>query len=471
MKINFIIKENHIFPFYCCLSILIFLVSLLFYVGTSYLQTLLVGFMIFYIMTVFYVIIYYGMFSLYAIYLYASCFFLYNCFILTLLGYDNFLVQTFPKKYSFNENVGAIFIISCFMTVFVTHITYILFESKRWRTGNNDLSIDKTWRIAGEVLMLVFLLPVLTKSYIQIDFIRSHGYHAMYTGEMSEIKYPIWTAGAYLFFHAGYFIFLASKPPKQNYIFFSILFFIMYLFDSLKGGRSMIICVLLVIIYFYQINYGKKIKFTRLLLMASIVIIVAFYLGRLRSSYGDNTISKNTMDVKEIVKFVLWNQTTTRAVPLLIIRGELKYRHYPFVFYPLVSLLKQKSYPPNSMLSLYNNNNTSQVLMGNISPTASISGMGYGSAFLGEAYDFLGMFGVILFSILIGILLKMFDKRKMNCNKFIFPLLYSILLIIPLLPRAELFRFLYKFNYLLVTYIFIFLIQFIRKYVRFDKND
>ena len=66
------------------------------------------------------------------------------------------------------------------------------------------------------------------------------------------------------------------------------------------------------------------------------------------------------------------------------------------------------------MDSLVHYNNPSQVLMGNISVRASLSGMGYGSALIGEAYECGKYFGVAFFSILITLLLVFFDKSNLN---------------------------------------------------------
>lgn len=129
------INNQSTFNFYIVFSLCIFFVGLVLTEFLGDLQPIMISFFIMYIYTVIYSVSSFGWLSLYCIYLYTSAFFLYNCIFLSLLSFSPtaFLFQDFPVRYSFSEEVGKKFVISCFVTVFTGHITFCWFESNKHR--------------------------------------------------------------------------------------------------------------------------------------------------------------------------------------------------------------------------------------------------------------------------------------------------------------------------------------------------
>lgn len=459
------------FPFYIVICPILFLLSLFIYSVNNELNTLLVGFFLVYVITVTTSVISFGFFSLYSIFLYTSAFFIYDCFFFTLFSDRNFLIQTFPRMYSFDNNIGFIFIISSFLSVYTIHIGYcLLYYNKNIikQSDEDNYNIPILEKI-GIIIMLIFLVPVLYKIYLQVRYVMSHGYVILYTKGFADLSYPFWTAGSYLMFNAGYIFLLASSPSKKKYIIFSVLYVMVYLANAMKGGRGQIISIILILLYLYQKKYKSKIQIHKILGLFGILMILIVSIGTLRDSYGKNINKNNNPTViSEIIEKTLWVQTTSRAVPLLIMNGDLKYHDFPFFFYHITKpflTFKYKAKGGDNIIGLQKYNNPSQVLMANISLEASLSGNGYGTAFLGESYEFGGYFGIIFFSIIISFILVFFDKSPLSFKPIYVPIIFYFLLTIPCLPRDSLLAFLDSLNFVIFSIVLLLFIDLIIGYI------
>lgn len=459
------------FQFYLIGMPLIFIFSLFGYVWIDSLNPLMAGFLLVYVITALYTIGYYGLLSLYAIYLYTSAFFLYDCFVFTLFGDKNFLLQTFPIRLYISEKSGAIFLVACFLTVYVTHLAYCLIPKTKYKQKRENYSFDtnKSLEKAGIVLMLVFIFPVMYKIYVQLSFVKTHGYTTLFDGSMSEIHYPFWCAGSFIFFIGGYVTFFASRPPKKLFIPFTLLFLLVYGFNSLKGQRGPIISAILVVIFLFSKQYNIKIKIKHLVVILFVVISLVVVLNNVRTSYGKENKKQTAVDGKFVAEIV-YGQTTSRIVPLLIIDRKLEYHPYPFVFSPLLIPYYSIAYPSNGQdkISAEHHNNISQVTTYNLSKRSHLNGSGLGGAFLAEAYDCGGFLGVILWSIILAIILVQFDFALDIIPSKFRPFLFFYLLTIPTLSRSRLFGFMYDLNKIVFVYM-VLLIVGMRRYLKLKE--
>lgn len=458
------------FNFYSIFSACLFCIGLALTEFLVDLQPLMTTFFVVYILTLVYSINTFGWLSLYCIYLYTSAFFMYDCIFLSLLSSSPsaFLLQDFPVRYSFSEDVGKVFIICCFLTVYFGHISFCLFSRKKCCIGKNqdrlqNLQYVHKFEQFGVYIFLIALIPVCTKILIQLQFVMNYGFPAIYTSHFEEIKYPIWCTGAFLIFNTGYLIVLASNPNRKKFIIYtSISLFVSFL-DALKGGRGGVISALIVSLYWYSKKYGngKQFNLRKLILFFICVILVISFITVLRESYdGHDTFSNKTFIEK--IYDILWTQTTSRAVPMLIIRGDLEYHPYPFLFSPFTGWFLKLfyNYKAATMDYIRTFNDPSIVLISNVSLGAGLIGSGYGSAFIGEAYEIDGYIGIVLCSVMFSYFIFVLEGKICSVKNRSIPLVYTFISTIPIAPRKEIFQFFkYDLMTMIVCYITLFFIS------------
>ena len=154
--------------------------------------------------------------------------------------------------------------------------------------------------------------------------------------------------------------------------------------------------------------YSVKFNLKKIVVFIVFIVVLIIGLEKIRDGDVSNKTNKSISPYKA-VENMLFYQTTSRAVPLLVMSKNLEYHEYPFIFSPLTKYINQIIYPTKgqSRISAEKYNNISAVTMVNVSMNSYLNGLGYGSAFLAEAYDFFGYFGVIIFSILLSFLLPL----------------------------------------------------------------
>jgi oligosaccharide repeat unit polymerase len=300
------------------------------------------------------------------------------------------------------------------------------------READGIIKKNKNYEKVGIFIMLLFLFPVIIKMIIQLRFVMQHGYVSVFTGEMHNINYPVWTTGSFILFSTGYYIFLASYPPKRKFVKYSILFIIVVALNALKGQRLLLLSIILTSFLWYKKLYDYKIHIKKFFILAGLCLFLAIGIGNIRVLYGnsDSNSNKNTTSLITLVEYFLYYQTTSRAVPMIIIEKELAFHPFPFIFSPLISPILQIGHSNEKgqvREAAENGNDISSVTMYNISRGAYLSGSGYGGSVFAEFYDCGGMLGVILFSVILALLLTYCDYYPIHkCSRIIIPLLYII---------------------------------------------
>ena len=461
------VNKRSFFNFYVVFSACLFCIGLALTEFLVDLQPIMTTFFVVYILTLIYSINAFGWLSLYCIYLYTSAFFMYDCIFLSLLSSSPsaFLFQDFPVRYSFSEDVGKVFIICCFLTVYFGHISFCLFSRKKSCTGKNqdrlqNLQYVHKFEQFGVYIFLIALIPVCTKILIQLQFVMNYGYPAIYTKKFEQLQYPIWCTGAFLIFNTGYLIILAANPSKKKFILYTILYFLIILLNGLKGGRAGVVVLLVVSLYWYKQKYGMKVNILKLFFFLILVFFFIAFITTLRESYEGRS-SFRDHSLWEKIYQILWQGTTSRAVPMLIIQGDLKYHPFPFLFSPFTDRIFDLiyGYKAATMDLIQTYNEPSVVLISNVSLAAGLSGSGYGSAFIGEAFEIGGYFGIILFTILFSYFLFFLERKSFTMKNLHIPLCYTLISSIPRAPRKEIFQFIrFDLNTMIVCYMTLFII-------------
>ena len=435
-------KNSFFIPLYFTFSVSILLIMLLISFYTETLSPLLEYVCTYLLATLIISIKQYGVFSIFNIFFITSFFFLYDCLFFTLIGTHNFLKQTFPTEFYISKEVGRLFLIAIFLFVSFSYTGYSFFVSRGHRKHyfpQKNVNI----LFCGKILFFIFLIPSLIKIYIQIKYLQSAGYVAMFLGGLKEIEYPFFCTGALTFLTMGYCLILCSIPNKKQYLFYTVIFVIVYMLNAIKGQRGPSIAIFIISIFIYTKYYGVKISLKKILILFGLILLMIISLEKIRDSYGSEKTNIKHIPIIQTISNVLYYQTTTRAVPLLVIQGNLPYHKYPFVFSPLLKRYYEYKYGDSySRESAMHFNNISQVTMSSVSMNSHLKGLGYGGAILAEAYDFFGLAGVILFALFLAKISCQIDSMSIRLNRYNLIIMYFILVNFATLARGRFFDFL-----------------------------
>ena len=203
-----------------------------------------------------------------------------------------------------------------------------------------------------------------------------------------------------------------------------------------------------------------KVNILKLFFFLILVFFFIAFITTLRESYEGRS-SFRDHSLWEKIYQILWQGTTSRAVPMLIIQGDLKYHPFPFLFSPFTDRIFDLiyGYKAATMDLIQTYNEPSVVLISNVSLAAGLSGSGYGSAFIGEAFEIGGYFGIILFTILFSYFLFFLERKSFTMKNLHIPLCYTLISSIPRAPRKEIFQFIrFDLNTMIVCYMTLFII-------------
>lgn len=453
--------------FYITFSLTVLFLSSLISYSHNNLLALEISFLIVFLITIIQSISFYGILSLYSIFLFTSAFFIYDSVFLSIFTNRSFIQILYPWEFWFDQNIGFKFIIVCFISVVFGHIVYMLLPKK---SSGRNLKNNKKMEQIGILLMIIFLIPVCWKIFLQLKFVLNNGYYSIYSEGFDTLKYPVWCSGAFLFFYSGYYLFVSSYPTNKKFITFSLLCLIVTLFNAMKGGRGEIIALIITTLYVYRNFYDVRISLKKILILFVFIIFTADLIGGVRENYGNNHIEKSGKTVYEKIVDVLWVQTSSRTVLLMVLKGDLEYHPYPFVFYPFTNKILKHIYKAkgNEIESLLYYNNPSQVTMANVSVRESLAGKGYGSVFIAEAYECFGVFGLLFFLYFLIKIINYFDRSKLRLRNLYLPFLYILLQTIPIAPRKEIFQII---QYNLNNIIFVYFIYFFLRLISFKSES
>ena len=230
---------------------------------------------------------------------------------------------------------------------------------------------------------------------------------------------PSWVRFLATFFVIGYYFIVASKPSKEDFNKYSILYFALLIPDILVGNRGML--GMFIMFYFWYKNrfYGIKISKQALAVFGVSLILFFQAVEVLRNgiSLSSATFSPTSFLKGQAVSFYL--------VPLYIqYSSSIMYYNYPFVLYNLLSGITGWGYSGQSIEVLQHNSGIGHQLMYAINPDVYLSGFSLGTSSVSELYD-LGWIGVVVGAFFLGVML-MYSEKIISTKKLGLFLSYNL---------------------------------------------
>jgi len=373
-----------------------------------------------------------GFFNLYVMFLLTSGVFLYSRIVLDVFGMFEWYWANKWTDFYFSMPIRYRILSFLIWTLLFTHLGALLGKRYlRYRQIEFPYSpfLDKvsTW------LFLAAVPGTLTKYLIQLKFILSRGYLAVYDGSLSHISYPIWTTGAISLMEAAYCLFLASRPSRKKFFIISSIFFILKIIDVMKGGRAKLFLPVIFISWYYYsfLKNGRSISLMKAALFSFAGIFIAQVLVQVRA--GNDFVLGNMGDL--ITLFF-----SQQGVSLLVLGYMVHYESLfvnhgaPYVLYPLVFW---ETFRGQSLDTVQHTVSLGHKLTYFLAPDAYLDGQGIGSSHLAEFWD-LGWPGALSMCLLLGYGIRYFEKAVRRSRTVMY-LSFILVPTIVYMPRASAF--------------------------------
>lgn len=373
-----------------------------------------------------------GFFNLYVMFLLTTGLFLYSRIVLD--AFDMFEWYWANKWTDFYFPVHTQYRILSFLiwTLLFTHLGALLgkrYLAYRQIEFSHSPFLDKL----STGLFLAAVPGTLTKYLIQLKFIMSRGYLAVYDGSMEQISYPVWTTGAISVMETAYCLFLASRPSKKKFFIISSIFFAMKIIDVMKGGRAKLFLPFIFVTWYYYsfLKNGRSISLLKAALFCLGGIFIAQVLVQVRM--GSDFVMDSMGDL--VTLFFAQQGVSLLVLGYMVYYEPLFINHgAPYILYPLVFW---ESFRGQSLDTVQHTISLGHKLTYFLAPEAYLGGQGIGSSHIAEFWD-LGWLGAVLMCFLLGYGIRYFEKAVRQSRTVMY-LSFILVPAIVYMPRASFF--------------------------------
>jgi len=376
--------------------------------------------------------------------------FFYITFFLFSMGQYIFPNNTNWLYYTnYSLNAIKITILIQWIALFFTYLGFNLFNIY---IDNKKLSLnEKNKKINPKILMTILLVLFIISTIVNLETgyrVIKYGYLVLYNNSVPSIIPSIIKYIA-SFFPLMCFVSLGIIK-EDKYVYTTLILYFVYLCYTLltgvRGEFGIGILVLLMFLFVHKyINKNDSIDLKKIfkigICFAIIVPLAAIGLNVMNSLRNNKEITSiNAFD--EVQSFFVSQGSSVNLISMAIENEEvLKSQDHMYVFGPFLENVEHKASKilPGFKLGFLNNNSTSyaaDVSIIELGIDGFNSGQGLGSQYLAELYMDYSYIGIILFSILLGIIiyiLSNFYKYGVIGSSISLLLIQSILY----LPRGQ----------------------------------
>jgi oligosaccharide repeat unit polymerase len=375
----------------------------------------------------------YGFNSIFVFFIFNFGVFLYSRVFLDFLGFIDFGWADKWNYFEFSNSVKfeLLFLLGfSFQFIFIGYNLPIKSSIKPVRLSN----LPRLESYAKNIFLLS-CPSLIYKYFLQFKFVLANGYLSLYNGSIQSLKYPNWTYGSGFLVEMSFAIFLASMPKKRTYVIYSSIYMFLQILDVLKGGRSKLFLPLMFVLWFYYKFYGKSIR-VNLLKLSSYGVALILVSQALLMFRDSNNVAFDSDSFSSLLVYFFQQQGVSILVPgyLIHYRAEFVNESLPYILYPLDLFDK---FSEQSLEYIENTLSLGSKLTYFLSAEDYLGGQGIGSSYLAELLD-LGYLGVFIGSLVLGFLIKQFDKSIIYSRYLVF-LSYILFESIVYMPRASFF--------------------------------
>jgi oligosaccharide repeat unit polymerase len=352
-----------------------------------------------------------------------SVFLLYYNTILSYLEADNF----------YNLYLGLMIVTIAQLLVYTAYKLAAPLFWKREKAisekGEQVVTKSPIVPIIRQISVVVLLFSSVASFYMlfqTILLVFQHGYLGSYVTNESSVPSVISRMSA--FFAPSFAVFLATLPSRRQMRFPLILYGAYMLTSLLTGRRNIFVCELLMLLIYEVLRTAlkrkgrfalpkKKILLVVLCCAVGAYVLQLFALFRSGSSFAaknffatiGNFIYTQGASFRVVIQTVnFWNRFDHQTT--------YQYLFYPFEKYVNNNVLLSSIFGSSPIVDVQNINfvssthNFAHIITFMANPNRYLSGGGFGTSFVAEAYVAYGMVGVVVVSAMVGIVFRFFSS-------------------------------------------------------------
>lgn len=280
----------------------------------------------------------------------------------------------------------------------------------------------------GKYLMLLsFPAEMMYSIKMMIDGLVSRV--AIYASGGTDM--PLYLRIANLFFLSGFYILIASNPPRKKLNIFFGLYIITLIPILLMGERGDFIVPIVFYLWYTSKFYSAKYDFKRMGLLAVVILIGSYFIQftRLDQNIDDSGL--------RVIPNAINSLATSFSLMCYYItyKAEVIAHPYPFIFDSLIAGLTGVS--GQSYETLEHRASIGHHLVYTLNPNYYFSGASTGTAYIAEAYEF-GIIGIIIACFVFALFMKFVDLKVWK-NNYLKIFLFMGIQQLLLSPRGALF--------------------------------
>ena len=292
---------------------------------------------------------------------------------------------------------------------------------------SNILSNFQKFRQQTIIIFLITYPFTLYKSIKRVFFVINNGYLSLYNGALDSLKFNFVFNLSTYFTEFAYAAFVATSPTKKQFLRISLLFLFFKLFDLLTGRRNQFVVTFLFILWYYN-KYFTKIKIRVTHTAIIILLLLASFLVR-------DFENLDLIDNESLAILFLTPITNSH----LILGYIMEFGYEKIINLPGLTLLAPFQlirFDGQSYAFLQDTWGLGHHLTFFLNPDSYYNGEGIGSSFIAELYS-LGLFGILFGSFIIGWLIQVMSRKRMNSVTLI--LTYFIITHLLFMSRSSFF--------------------------------
>lgn len=253
------------------------------------------------------------------------------------------------------------------------------------------------------------------------------GYLGSFT-QKADKNVPSYISRLSMFFAPSFAVFLATLPNKKQLKFPMVVYGVYMLASLFTGRRNTFVCEALMIVIYFVLRDSLLPKEKRVLKKKTIVwaivacLILMYFLEMVAELRSGMSATKKGF-LSSLVNFVYSQGASFRVVIQTVNNWDL-FNHqtsYQFLFYPFEQYAHNNDlirtifgFSPitetQNMRFVLTTHNFAHVITFMVDPSRYLSGGGFGTSFVAEAYVAYGMAGVGVVSAVIGFVFRFFSS-------------------------------------------------------------